>query len=630
MTQLLERIDDFPGVQQQITYRRIYPYAPLAAHVVGTMGAITAESEDYYKGLGYDTSNQGERVGTSGVEAQYETTLHGQWGRVVVEIDTHGNIVREISRTEPVNGQDIRLSIDLDVQQYAEQLLQTKLRIQRNWVAPNPIIKKPDGSRQRMSLTRGNFVSYEAPAGSVVVMNNATGQVIAMASYPTFDNRWFVTRISGDKFNELFRRPLVRDGVVVTNSDGTPRDDPDQAALTNRAIQGQYNLGSTFKPFVGWAAFEAGLIDGNSTYDDDGVYEAQGIEEDICATGIKCAWRNSTCGNGLPCVYGRIDLAGALAVSSDGFFYWLGERFFELPGTEHEALTNLLGQFGFGRETGVDLPDEVDGRVPSNENKANLVERGVLLPGETPRLLLGDIINLSIGQGLLAASPLQLAVAYSAFANGGYLMVPRVVEGIYAPNTPRGGPLGSSEATVDLNRAVLVQSMTPTGTPIHVSPEAHDEIVAGLRDNILGNGRNGRSTTAGELFGLEYNAAAWTWPVAGKTGTAQGANSYPWNDSSVFAAIPVDGDPNHAYTVVAYLEKSGYGSQAAAPVVKCMYMALADPARMNPVSVSAPLDITSDRAAELLPPLYGDQLSCMGTTTNGDNITQPASQTRVD
>lgn len=622
MTQILERISDFPGVSRQNTYRRIYPYSPLAAHVVGTMGAITETSLDYYKGLGYDTSKNGEEVGTAGVEAYYETTLHGQWGEIIYEIDSHGNVVREVSRREPTNGNDIRLSIDLDLQQYAESLLQTKLRIQRNWQVRNPIVKKPDGSRQPMSLTAGPIVNYKSPAGSVVVMDNVTGQVMAMASYPTFDNRWFVQDITEEKFNSLFRIPLLdSNGQPVLNDDGTPRDDPDRSALVNRAIQGRYNLGSTFKPFVIYAGFVAGLIDEGTWYDDDGIYESTSMTDEQKAAGQKSVWRNSWCASlNKPCPYGNIDPYWALAVSSDGFFYMLAEKFFTLAdGNNHETLSQLLMNFGFGRDTGIDLPSEYDGRVPTNESKAALVEAGVLLEGEVPRLLLGDVINLAIGQGLLAATPMQLAVAYSAFANGGFLMVPRVVEGIYAPGTPRGVPVGPSEATVDLNRAVLVQVMTPQGTPIDIPPNARDAIVGGLRQNIEGGEHNGRSTTAGELFQAGYNSEAWTIAVAGKTGTAQGANSYPWNDSSVFAAFNYN-DPANPYTIVAYLEKSGFGSRAAAPVVKCLYMALADPTRMPAVTVSAPLDSNADRAAENLPPAQTD---CMVTTTDGDNVTPP-------
>jgi penicillin-binding protein 2 len=266
--------------------------------------------------------------------------------------------------------------------------------------------------------------------------------------------------------------------------------------------------------------------------------------------------------------------------------------------------------FGFGRDTGIDLPAEYDGRVPTNANKADLVERGVLMEGEAPQLLLGDVINMSIGQGLLAATPIQLAVGYSAFANGGYLMVPRVVRAIYAPNTPAAARPGY----VDLAQAQLVSLMSPTGNPVPMPADTRDEIVAGLRDNVLGLGRNGRSTTAGELFNHQYNELPWTIDVAGKTGTAQGAASYPWNDSSVFASFSLDAA--RPYTIVAYLEKSGYGSIAAAPVVKCLYLALADPTLLPPVDLAQPLDVDSEAVAARQP---GVSTDCMART-DGDNV----------
>ncbi len=279
-----ERYEDFPGVSVQLAYRRIYPYAPLASHVIGYMGAITAETQAYYASLGYDTSNRGERVGRAGIEQQYETTLHGTWGKRVIEIDAAGRVVRVVSETPPVNGQDIQLSIDLDLQQYAEQMLQMQLRLKRAFIAPNPIVEKPDGSHQRMDLTQGPGVYYPAPAGSVIIMNNSTGQIMAMASYPTFDNRWFSQPLTNDRFDELFKK-LRPDGS----------QDPDQAVLTNRAIQGQYNLGSSFKPFVAYSAMMAGIIDPNTTINDRGTYKAETIPDDVCATGVKCVWRNSTC-----------------------------------------------------------------------------------------------------------------------------------------------------------------------------------------------------------------------------------------------------------------------------------------------------------------------------------------------
>ena len=563
-----ERSEDFPGVTMLESYRRVYPYAPLAAHVVGYMGAITAEDAAHYRALGYDTSNRGEDVGRAGVELEYETTLHGKWGQIVYEVDSHGAIVREISRTDAVNGMDVQLSIDLDVQQYAERILQTQLRLKRAFTAPNPIVEKPDGSRQRMSLTHGERVYYEAPAGSVVVMDHSNGHIIAMASYPTFDNRWFSQDISGAKFRELFE---IRSDEPDCGDEGQPQCplDPDRSSLTNRAIQGQYNMGSAFKVFVAWSALHTGLMDPNRWIEDHGTYKAWSIPEDVCAQGIKCVWRNSFCtGINGPCRYGSLNMQLSLAVSSDVYYYGLGETFFTTPGTNHELLQNELRNFGFSAETGVDLPYEFDGRLPDDATKAALVESGALADNEDPRVLLGDVINLAIGQGLLAATPMQMAVGYSTYTNGGYVMQPRVVEAIYEPNTPTHP---TQPGFVDLTRAVEHERFMPVGRQIPM--DFAEPIVDGIRQNITGPGSATNSTTAEELFDVNWSEPAAP-PVAGRLGTAQGRFSYPWNDSSVFGAFSQDS--TRPWTVVAYLEKSGFGSLGAAPVVKCMFQALAE------------------------------------------------------
>ena len=431
---------------------------------------------------------------------------------------------------------DVQLSIDLDLQQYAERVLQTQLRLKRAFTAPNPIVQKPDGTRQAMSLNHGPRVFYEAPAGSVIAMNHQTGQIMAMASYPTFDNRWFSQDISGTKFRELFE---IRSDTPDCGDEGQPECplDPDRASLTNRAIQGQYNMGSAFKVFVAWSALHTGLIEGNDYITDSGTYKAETIEEDRCAAGVKCVWRNSFCSgiNG-PCRYGPLNMQLSLAVSSDVYYYRLGEHFFVSPGTDHLLLQNELRNFGFAAETGIDLPYEFDGRLPDHETKAALVESGALAKNEEPRVLLGDVINLAIGQGLLAATPIQLAVGLRGVRQR------RVRDA--APR--RGGDLPAEHARsptqpgfVDLSRAVVHERFAPAGRQIPM--EFADPIEHGIRQNITGPGTAANTTTAEELFNVNWSEPAAP-PIAGKTGTAQGRYSYPWNDSSVFAAFSLDND----------------------------------------------------------------------------------------
>ena len=149
-----------------------------------------------------------------------EEVLHGKWGEVVYEVDANNRIVREISYEAPVNGMDVQLSIDLDLQQYAERLLQTQLRLRRQFTVANPEVERfqQDGTVRREpmdpSLAVGTEVGYKAPAGSVTVMDQHSGQVVAMASYPTFDNRWFEAGVDGEKFDQSCSRQV--DGTRST------------------------------------------------------------------------------------------------------------------------------------------------------------------------------------------------------------------------------------------------------------------------------------------------------------------------------------------------------------------------------------------------------------------------------
>ncbi|MFM8266639.1 MAG: penicillin-binding transpeptidase domain-containing protein [Ilumatobacteraceae bacterium] len=604
---LLERSEDYPGVDVVEQYKRVYPFAPLASHIVGYMGAITKNTLDSYLAQGY---KRNERVGQFGVELSMERELHGLWGRRVYEIDASGAIVRELEdlRMDPVAGVDVQLSIDLDFQQYAEQALEVGLRSRRALPedlsqadsAPyNPLDRStnftsriyrrtlPDGTKEDYP----QWVQHKAPAGAVVVMNHVTGQVIAMASYPTFDNRWMESGVGGEKFQQIF---------PSKNPDGS-NIDPDLSSLVNRAVSGNYNLGSTIKPFVAWAAMSAGLIDSTFKYLDEGIYNVRSIEPELCIDNggpARCTFKNATNKRTQkPSSYGPVSVSDALAVSSDTFFYRLGEEFFL---ADRQLLKSKLESFGFGSVSGIQLPFEWRGRIPDDDVKAQLVEKGVLAPGEVPRLQVGDNIQVAIGQGLMAATPLQLANAYATIANGGSLLKPSIVKRIFAPLTPDRAP-----GLADLDRAVeLVNYIQPeVRATIDMSPPIAGPILEGLRRVITGPGVDYdfyHATTGQRLF------RGFPVAIAGKTGTAQGAASLPWNDSSAFGAFGLA--PDVPYTIVAYLEKSGYGSKAAAPVTKCLFLALTGFIRTDPVYISDPLDPTATVAA---PPKQLRDTTCL-------------------
>ncbi|MGB3734050.1 MAG: penicillin-binding transpeptidase domain-containing protein [Ilumatobacter sp.] len=606
-----ERVEDFPGVQILELSRRVYPYAPLASHVVGYMGRITAETKDTYLDRGYQLI---ERVGKFGIELSMEEELHGTPGYVVYEVDKASRIVRTIEEVPAVNGNDVQLTIDLDQQQFAEQALESQLKIRQSEVARNGL--DPDTNfRTRFFTDFPDEVPYKAPAGAVVVQNHENGHVIALASYPTFDNRWFESDLGGGVFEEVFDATDVsaleydENGEIIEDS---IKVDPDRSTLVNRAIQGRYNLGSTFKPFTAYAALNSGLLGPGDVYVDRGSYQMESIDEDKCNSGqVRCVFKNATCsGTGRPCVYGAVDVELALAVSSDAFFYRVGEQIMEQNPGDTALLQENVRLFGFGADTGIDLPFEFDGTVPDADLKARYAELGVISEDEGSGYFTGDNVQLAIGQGLLSASPLQLATGYSTLANGGYVMRPEIIKAIYEPGVPDAMEPGYA----DLSKGRFAEDPNLRGDLVRQIPmpeEIGGEITRGLRRVITGPGTVSdyyHSTTGEKLF-FDYPSSAI--PVAGKTGTAQGAENYPWNDSSAFGAYSVD--PERPFTATAYLEKAGYGSQAAGPVVKCIFLQLSGVAPSDPVVLSDPLETEIRVPAE--PKSLADQSCFAGRFT---------------
>lgn len=565
---IMERIEDYPGVVIKEEWRRIYPYGAIGGHVLGYLGAIQKDSAAYYKSLGYDPN---ERVGLYGVELTYEVKLRGIPGFVRYEVDAVGRIKRVLERVEPQPGNDVQLSIDFRMQQFAEQALETQLLVRQRNEAPQVML--PEGIPDPQY---GDVNYYKAPAGSVVVMNHNTGEVVAMASYPRFDARWFTANVNAEKFAQVFPRT----------------DDPDRSILVNRAVSGRYNLGSSFKPFVAYAALNSGQLPNGAAYelDDRGTYKLVSIPKDRCDQGVKCVFRNAVCrATGAPCRYGEVDVEAALAVSSDVFFYKIGEEILTERGYQ-PVLESEIRRFGFGSLTNVDLPYEFAGTVPNAAYKKYLANLGVIAEDAGRAYYVGDNVLFAIGQGLLSASPLQVANAYSALANGGTVFQPRVVRAILTPGTKN-----KSAGLADLQAASVVERVSASAprSEIPMRDDVREPIVKGLRRVITGPGVNFdyyHKTTGENLF-RNYTGM----PIAGKTGTAQGFNNLPWNDSSAFGAFSVDA--TQPYSAFAYLEKSGYGAVAAAPVVKCIFLALSKQWRVDDLVPADPLDTSSNIAA---------------------------------
>ncbi len=383
-----EHSSEFPDVQVAQQIVRTYPNGTLAAHVLGYVGEINSTELADHKGQGY---RPGDNVGKSGVELAYESALRGTPGVRKLEVDSNGNVLGTLDTQPPVQGRDIRLTIDLNVQRLAEESLADGLTTARSTV---DLVKN----------SQFNGKTYPAPAGAVVVLDPRNGQVLALASSPTYDPRAFVNGISTSLYASL-------------------NDPANNEPLEDRATSGLYAPGSTFKVVTATAGLQHGLITPTTPFYDKGYIQV--AQQRFYNDGHN--------------IYGTLDLTQALTVSSDAYFYTLGADFWE--NGRSLALQDTAKEYGFGAPTGIAIGGEQAGRVPdpTTRRKEYYAYPGVY---ETPNWYTGDNVNLAVGQGELVVTPLQLANAYATFANGGTLFQPQV-----ALDTEHGGSLISSITT---------------------------------------------------------------------------------------------------------------------------------------------------------------------------------------
>ncbi len=515
---LLERAVDFPGVIVERRSVREYPYGDLAAHVVGYVGEINDE-ELLERGATVPGSDAepattttvpgqepkpyeaGDAIGKTGVERAYEQDLRGVPGERTIEVNAKGERLDVVSDTPPEAGDDVWLTIDIDLQAHAEQQLAEKLDNLRGG-------RDSDGR------------ATAAPQGSVVVTDPPTGEVLAMASYPTYDPRLIVNGISTELWDQL-------------------QDPASGYPLNNWAMQGTYAPGSTFKPVTAIAGLKSGFLrPGNDTYYDNGSYKVQG-----CESG-KCEFTNAGGAK-----YGSVNLPRSLTVSSDVYYYWLGESLWLGRGTYGDtAIQDAAESFGLGSPSGIELPGEVSGRVPTPQRRAEdyAANPDLFVTGDW---YTGDNVITAIGQGDVLVTPLQLANMYGTLANGGSVMRPHVVyQTTHAidPTVDPGEP-GNYE---------VVRTIEPVveGT-LELTPGQYIQLFEGL----LGVTQD-PSGTAASAWGADPTA----WPFAGKTGTAEVKGKA---DTALFAGWgpAVSGQvPTHAISVV--IPESGFGGDVAAPL----------------------------------------------------------------
>ncbi|MEM9610913.1 MAG: penicillin-binding protein 2 [Actinomycetota bacterium] len=505
LTFLKERQAEFPGVIARQVQRRVYPLGPVASHVIGYVGEIPQNLLDADVDGVYAP---GDEVGKAGVEQIFESDLRGANGLERYEVDRRNFVVGRELIDDTVPGADIVLTIDTRLQVVAERALETGLLNARRGAG-------------EFNATR------PAPAGSVVVLDITDGSVVAMASFPYFDPNDFIGGISTDTWERITRESAY-------------------APLNNRAIQGLYAPGSTFKPFTAIAGLESGVIDLGTTLYDPGFYTLDPCE------GEKCEWTNAG-----TVEYGWVGLSRSLVVSSDVYYYSMGADIqVDLPDGEDEVIQDVAAEFGFGSETGIQLPFERRGQIPTEELKQELFEAGVF---EFGTWFVGDTINLAIGQGELLVTPLQLANAYATLANRGELQQPNIVAEVL--DRPEG----------DAVRSLGTRTAADFELDVPNAPATWETILGGL----VGAVSSGEGTADEAFVGFDLNS----FRVAGKTGTAQQFGRNPVTqarreDTALFVGYAPAFDPQYVVAVV--LEEAGFGGEAAAPVAREVFDAIVE------------------------------------------------------
>ena len=435
---------------------------------------------------------QGTRIGQSGLEARYDKYLRGRDGYTNVVVNAMGtrDDQRKASVHEATQGQRLKLTIDSSLEKAGD-----------------------DALKKGIAAAAQNGAS----AGAYVAMDPTNGAILAMGSQPSFNAN-------------VFARPFSQKTYESLISDRT------SAPLLNRATASGYPTGSVFKPVTALAALEQGLISPNYEYNDTGLFEYGNPPQKYQ--------------NAKKAVNGPVNMSKALKVSSDTYFFRLGAL-----AANHNAIQSWAKKLGFGRKTGLDVPGEKAGLVPSLAwrtaaygryvactTKYHLVKQS--LPalykcgGVERQWVGGDNVNLAVGQGDLQATPLQVAVAYSALANGGTIVKPHVGAAIEDSN---GGDV--EEFSVRARRKVKI--------------DAGD--LAVVRDGLRRAVQEDGGTSHAVFKGWDMQR----YPVYGKTGTAQRGND---PDQAWYACWVMD--KAHPIVVVVTIEKGGFGAETAAPAAR--------------------------------------------------------------
>ncbi|MDA0172179.1 penicillin-binding transpeptidase domain-containing protein [Solirubrobacter taibaiensis] len=482
-----ERPEEFAGVVVTKRYLREYPRGTLAAHLFGSVSEITEPQLGLKRNAGVEP---GTRIGQSGLEYTYDKFLRGEDGTMRLTVDAHGarDEQRRLAVTAPEQGSRLRLTLDVDLQAAGERALERALRSS----------KEP------------------ARAGAFMAMDLSNGEVLAMGSAPAFDA-------------SVFARPFTQRTWESLTSDAV------DAPLVNRVTESVYPSASTFKPVTALAALEAGLITPSRKIEDRGTWEYGGRD-----------WQNARGAR-----FGDINVSTALKVSSDIFFFKLGAQ----ANDKGPLIQRWAERLGYGHKTGIDLPGERPGRVPDRRwrqagfakylecAEAEHVARGTMealftCGGIDKPWTPGDNVNLAVGQGDLQATPIQVAVAYAALANGGTIVRPHL-----------------GKAIEDANGIPLQEFRPKARRQVRFAARDRAVILEGLRRAA----REEHGTSADVWKGWPMRR----YPVYGKTGTAERGDD---PDQAWYVCFVKDSE--RPIVVVVTVEKGGFGAATAAPAAR--------------------------------------------------------------
>jgi penicillin-binding protein 2 len=490
LTYLQERAAAFPGLTLARSYVRRYPHGLLAAQLLGYDGQI---SQQQLRTLGKQGYEPGDEIGQTGIEAAFDPYLRGIPGAARVRVDSLGHPRSpRLLTTEPLTGQTVRLTIDAHLQIAAQNALEDGIQAARN---------------------QGQWA---ADGGAIVALDPRDGSILALASSPTYDPSVWTGRRT---LKELDAQGL-----------GTPKSALDRNYPSlDRAVDGTYPPGSTFKPLTAIAALQEHLIKPYAFYPCTGTYV---VPEDRSHR----VWHNWD-----RFVFEGMNLPTALAQSCDTYFYRVANKFYLLPKDRGQPIQHWARRFGFGKRSGADLGPQSPGLVPTIAYKQHRFTRS-----NDPNWLVdriwkpGDSLNLAIGQGDLLVTPLQMARFYAAIANGGNLVTPHVLMDVENPNG-----------------TIVPTAAPPAPRPVEGLDPANLKIV---QQGLL----MGTHDPLGTSYGVFGNFPV---AIAGKTGTAQKAVHLPGytgeKDQSWWCGY---GPANDAKLVVcAVIENGGEGGSAAAP-----------------------------------------------------------------